>query len=217
MTDLSRLESIKNDAYSAVFADILDDMGRMDQSLDAAIRQLWPELKLVGTARTVRVENVASASKSPYEVEFDLVDNLNPGEVIVAQCGGNRAAFWGELLTMAAQNRGAHGAVIDGYCRDTEKVREMGFPVFARGTAPTDSKGRLEAIERDVPIRCGGIPVETGDLVFGDADGIVVVPRSLTELVIDRALEKVNTEKAVLEGLKSGMSAREAWDRWGVL
>ena len=204
-------------AYSAVFADVLDSLGRADQSLDGSVAPLWPDARLFGSARTVLVQDVESASASPYEVEFGLVDDLNPGDIVVAQCGEARAALWGELLTTAAQNRGATGAVIDGYCRDVALVRDLGYPVFARGAAPTDSQGRCEAVQRDVPIVCGGVAVRPGDLLFGDLDGIVVVPSEIADDVVAGALDKVHGERTVLEALKGGMSARDAWERWGIL
>jgi regulator of RNase E activity RraA len=211
------LDMLDREAYTAVFCDVLDDMGYRTQSTNGDVRPLWPDARLVGYARTVRVEAVEKASESPYEKEFTLVDALNPGDVVVAECGSTRSAFWGELLATAAQLRGARGALIDGYCRDVFKVRDLAFPVFARGTAPTDSKGRTEVAETDIPITFDGVRVKTGDLVFGDFDGIVIVPRDVADEAITKALEKVHGERTVFEALKKGMSAREAWERWGIL
>ena len=205
------------EAFAAVIADVLDGMGRTQQVMAAHLRPLWPEARLFGRARTILVRDVEVASPNPYEMEFTLVDDLRAGDVVVAQCGRNEAAFWGELLTTAAQQHDAQGVVIDGFCRDVAKVHDMGFPVFARGIAAADSKGRCEAVERDVPVRCGGVTVSPGDLVFGDFDGVVVIPRADADDVTRAALEKVRGENTVAEALRSGMSAREAYDRWGIL
>ena len=210
-------QRLLEEAYTAVIADVLDGMGRMHQVMAAEVRPLWPDARLLGRARTMLVRDVDVASPNPYEVEFTLVDDLSAGDVVVAQCGDNEAALWGELLTTAAQHHGAHGAVIDGFCRDVVKVRQMGFPVFARGIAAADSKGRCEAVERDVPIRCGGVPVSPGDLVFGDFDGLVVIPRDVADEALGAALEKVRGESTVADALRSGMSARDAYGRWGIL
>ena len=214
---LSHCEMLRREAYSAVIADVLDGLGRMHRILPSSIRPLWPEATLVGRARTILVHDVARASPNPYEVEFALVDDLSPGDVVVAVCGGHEAAFWGELLTTAAQNHRAHGAVVDGFCRDVKKVQAMGFPVFARGIAAADSKGRCEAVSRDVALRCGEVTIAPGDLISGDFDGVVVVPKDLTEEVVAKALEKVRGERTVYNALRSGMSAREAYARWGIL
>jgi regulator of RNase E activity RraA len=211
------MESMRREAYSAVIADVLDGLGRRDRILSSSIRPLWAEAVLFGRARTIRVRDVDTVSPTPYEVEFALVDDLHPGDVVVAECAGHEAALWGELLTTVAQNHQAAGAVIDGFCRDVKKVQATGFPVFARGTSPADSKGRCEAVARDEPIRCGGVSVFPGDLVFGDFDGVVVIPEELSEEAMRKALEKVRGERTVHRALRSGMSAREAYDRWGIL
>jgi 4-hydroxy-4-methyl-2-oxoglutarate aldolase len=214
---IPNIDNILSEAYTAVFCDVLDDLGYRDQALGGNVHPLWPEARLLGTARTILVEDVEDASESPYEVEFSLVDDLVENEIVVAQCGAARAAFWGELLTTAALNRGARGAVIDGYCRDVSLVHDLEFPVFARGMAPTDSKGRCEAVSRDVEITCDGVMVRSGDLLFGDSDGVVVIPSAVADQAVKLALAKVSSEKTVFEALKGGMSAREAWDTWGVL
>ncbi len=211
-----RLEVLEQ-AYTAVIADVLDGMGKSGQVLASSVRPLWEQARLFGRARTIRVEDVKSASPNPYEIEFELVDDLGPGEVVVAQCGDAEAAFWGELLATAACGRGACGAVIDGYCRDVLGVRDLGFSVFARGMAASDSQGRCEAVERDKEICCAGVAVAPGDMVFGDYDGIVVIPSAEADEAMRRALEKVGSENTVAEALRGGMSAREAYDRWGVL
>ncbi len=211
------MESMRLEAYSAVIADVLDGLGRRDRILSSSIRPLWAEAVLFGRARTIRVRDVDTVSPTPYEVEFALVDDLHPGDVVVAECRAHEAALWGELLTTAARNHQAAGAVIDGFCRDVKKVQATGFPVFARGTSPADSKGRCEAVARDEPIRCGGVSVFPGDLVFGDFDGVVVIPGELSEEAMRKALEKVRGERTVHRALRSGMSAREAYDRWGIL
>lgn len=211
------LEAIRGEAYSAVIADILDELGRRNQALPAAIHPLWAEAVVFGRARTLFVRDVARPSTEPYRVEFELIDSLESGEVVVAECGANEAALWGELLTTAAQNRGATGAVMNGYCRDVAKVRALGFPVFARGASPADSRGRCEAVGSDEPISCAGVSVAPGDYVFADIDGAVVIPEEIAGETFEKALAKVRGERTVLKALKEGMSAREAYDKWGIL
>ena len=119
--------------------------------------------------------------ENPYEVEIALVDDLKPGDVAVFGCGGptDRIAPWGELLSTASRARGAAGCVTDGLVRDVRQIRAMEFPVFHGGIGPLDSRGRGKMMAMDVPTECGGVLVERGDLVFGDVDGVVVIPQDI--------------------------------------
>jgi regulator of RNase E activity RraA len=155
---------------------------------------------------------------NPYELEMDLIDSLAPGEIPVFACSNpGRVAPWGELLSTAAQVRGAAGAVMDGCVRDIKAIRAMGFPVFHGGIAPLDSKGRARVMAVDVPVECAGVRVNSGDLVFGDADGLVVVPRAAEEKVLELAAEKLKGERDTLAELRQGMSLREVFARHGIL
>ena len=162
---------------------------------------------MVGRARTaafMEVYHVPPAS-NPYELEIALVDGLAVDEIPVFACSNPvRVAPWGELLSTAARARGAAGALMDGCVRDTKAIRAMGFPVFHGGVAPLDTKGRGRIMAIDVPIECAGVPVETGDLVFGDADGVVIVPAKVEAEVIGLALEKVAGEGETLRALQRG-------------
>jgi len=211
------LQTLKTEAYTAVVADILDSLGLQNQILPSRIRPLGNSEAVVGIARTILVRDVVSASPHPYEVEFALVDDLREGDVIVAQCGEREAAFWGELLSTAAAKRGAVGAVVDGFCRDLRQISELRFPVYARGMSPADSKGRCEAVARDIPIEIGGVAIHPGDMIFADLDGVVVVPAGSIDETARGALEKVRGEQTVFNALQSGMSTREAYDKWGIL
>lgn len=210
-------QTLREEAYSAVVADVLDSLGFPNQILPSRIRPLEGSGAIVGTVRTILVRDVQSASAHPYEVEFSLVDDLNQDDVVVAACGDREAAFWGELLSTASAKRGAVGAVIDGFCRDVRQIRDLGFPVFARGTNPGDSKGRCEPVERDKPIQIGGVRIASGDAVFADLDGVVIIPSQVIDETAALALEKVRGERTVFNALQSGMSTREAYDRWGIL
>ena len=147
-----------------------------------------------------------------------LVDDLGPHEVAVFGCGGStRIAPWGELLSTAARARGAAGCLTDGYVRDIRAIRRMGFPVFHAGIAPLDSKGRGKVAEIDVPIACAGVRVTPGDLVFGDADGVVVVPQAVEANVLDRAFAKVRGENRTREELEQGAKLADVFARHGIL
>ena len=154
---------------------------------------------------------------NPYELEIKIIDDLKPDEVVVFGCGGSeRIAPWGELLTTAARMRGALGAVTDGFVRDVRAIRDVKFPVFHGGIAPLDS-GAGQGCRIDVPILCAGVHVEPGDLVFGDVDGVVVIPRKVEDEVLARAFEKVTGENATRDELLRGAKLKDVFDRHGVL
>ena len=213
-----RYEEMKQKLFSAVIADALDGCGYRDQILRHDIRPLYPDAVAVGRALTVLSVDVYDIPDDPYKLELEAVDALKPGDVMVAQTNGTiRSSLWGELLSTAAEARGAQGAVIDGFTRDSQAIAAMEFPLFVRGIAPYDSKGRSDVIAYNTTIECGGVKVCPGDLVFGDSDGVVVVPRAVEDQVLKAAFEKAAEEKKVREALKNGMSATAAFQKYGIL
>jgi regulator of RNase E activity RraA len=219
MSDILSTYGPHQDALSsAVLADVLDALGHRSSALPADIRPLRPEWRLFGRAATLSAIPVAVEPRHPYAVELECIDALRSGDVLVATTHGDRSsALWGELLSTSARAHGAVGAVIDGLTRDTTRIIEMGFPVFAAGYCPLDSKGRLDGIEHGLPIRIGSCVVRPGDWVFSDVDGIVVVPAELAETAFARALEKVTAENRVRAELARGRSVREVFAEHGVL
>jgi regulator of RNase E activity RraA len=219
-SDHDFLSQLKASLYAAVLSDVLDEIGLRNQAMAPRVRPLDDGLVLAGFARTGvfrEVYHVAS-DENPYELEIRLLDDLEPGDVVAFGCSGSsRIAPWGELLTTAARMRGAVGAVTDGFVRDVRGIRAAGFPVFHAGIAPLDSKGRGKVAEIDVPVECAGVRIESGDLVFGDVDGVVVVPRHAEEEVLGRAFEKVASENRTRDELLRGAKLGEVFDRYGVL
>lgn len=218
---LERREQITTKLYSAVLSDVMDGLGLMEQALKPFVRPLDDSLVLFGRARTglYMPRYQVADGEDPYEIEIALVDDLRPGDVAVFACGGptDRIAPWGELLTTAAQVRGATGCLTDGLIRDIKPIREMGFPVFHGGIGPLDSKGRGKMMEMDCRVICGGVAVAAGDWVFGDADGVVVIPQAAAEETFAKALEKVQAENRTRDELRAGRSLREVFDRFGIL
>jgi regulator of RNase E activity RraA len=208
----------KDQLYSGVLADVLDGLGHRTSALPAEIRPVRAEWRLFGRAATLTAAPVAVEPKQPYAVELECIDALKPGDVLVATTLGDRSsALWGELLSTASRAHGAIGAIIDGLTRDAAKILDMDFPVFAAGFSPLDSKGRLDGICHGQPIRIGQCLVRPGDYVFGDIDGIVVVPVELAEEAFRRALEKVSGENRVREELAKGRSVREVFAEYRIL
>jgi 4-hydroxy-4-methyl-2-oxoglutarate aldolase len=206
---------------AAVLSDTLDSLQLMQQAMKPFMRPLDDTLQLVGRARTGLYMPVYAQreGENPYEVEIALVDDLKPGDVIVLACNGptDRIAPWGELLSTASVARGAAGCVTDGLVRDVKQIREMRFPVFCGGIGPLDTKGRARMVERDVPVQCAGVTVRPGDLVFGDVDGLVVIPREVEQEVVARALDKVSGENQSRDALRRGEKLGDVFRRLGIL
>lgn len=215
------LEALRGVLYTAVLSDTLDALGRPDQAMRPFVRPLDDSLVLLGRARTGLYMPVYEVrpDENPYEVEIALVDDLKPGEVAVLACGGptERIAPWGELLTTAARARGAVGCVTDGLVRDVRHIRQASFPVFHGGIGPLDSKGRGKMMAMDCAVVCGGVLVRPGDLVLGDADGVVVIPQDVEEAAVEAALAKITGESHTRDELAKGAKLAEVYARYGVL
>jgi len=206
---------------AAVLSDVMDSMGLLRQAMKPFIRPLDGKRVLAGRARTGLYMPAYALRKgeNPYEVEIALVDDLRPQDVVVLACNGptDRIAPWGELLSTAAEVRGAVGCVTDGLVRDVKQIRAMGFPVFHGGIGPLDTKGRARMVERDIPVECAGVQVVPGDIVFGDVDGVVVIPQSHELAVIEMAIAKVTGENNTRDALRKGESLGDVFKRFGIL
>lgn len=203
--------------YTPVVGDILDGLGYCHQFLPQAVQPLREDMKVAGRAMPVLMIDVFGKQKKPFGRLTEALDQLEPGEVYVATGGDMRCAYWGEILTATAKKRGALGAVINGFHRDTPRVLEQNWPVFSRGRFAQDSAVRTQVVDFRVPIEVGQVRVEPGDLVFGDLDGVVIVPRKVEAEVIERALGKARGEKLVRKAIEAGMSSSEAFRKYGIL
>lgn len=222
---------MKETLYTPVVGDILDQMGYNHQFLPSGIRPLEAlvpagafinarepdnRLKLAGRACTILENDVFSPQKKPFGCLTEALDQLQPNEIYVAT-GAHNSALWGELLTATARTRGATGAVLDGYCRDTPQVLEQNFPVFCSGCWAQDSSIRTNVCDFRCTIEIGQVTVRDGDLVFGDVDGVLIIPKEIAEEVLLKALEKAAGEKLVRKAIEGGMSATDAFAKFGIL
>lgn len=217
---MNDLEALRTRLFTSVLSDCLDQVGFTRQAMPPRIRPLDEACVMVGRARTAAFMEVYSVSPgdNPYELEIALIDSLKADEIPVFACSNSvRVAPWGELLSTASKVRGAAGALMDGCVRDIKAIRAMRFPVFHGGIAPLDSKGRGKVMAIDVPIECAGVSVQSGDLVFGDADGVVVIPRRAEEEVLRLAFEKIAGERSTLRDLQGGDSLGAVFARYGIL
>jgi 4-hydroxy-4-methyl-2-oxoglutarate aldolase len=208
---------IKKKLYTPVVGDILDQMGLFHQFLDPAISPLLPGMQLVGRAMPVLMMDVYGHQEQPFGLLPQALDDLKENEIYIATGAFYRSAAFGELMTAAAKSRGALGAVVDGYHRDTPMVLEQQFPLFSRGAFAQDSGPRMKIADFRLPIEFGSVSIVPGDLVFGDRDGVLIIPRKVEREVLERALEKASTEKIMRRAIEEGMSVHEAFDTYGVL
>jgi 4-hydroxy-4-methyl-2-oxoglutarate aldolase len=216
--DDTRLDWVASHLYSGVLSDACDAAGLRDRALRPDIRPLDESRVLAGRAKTVVWAPMFHVPERPYDLEIAAVDSLRPGEVFVMAVGRSELIVpWGELLSMATVARGGRGAVLDGLVRDSARIKSMGLPVFCAGRRPYDSCGRGVVVAYDVPAVLDGVTVAPGDLVFGDSDGVVIVPRDAVDGVLARAWEKVKGENVTREELRRGIPLGEVFRTHGIL
>ena len=216
---------IESELFVAVIGDIMDKLGRRHQFLPAEIRPIRDDMRVLGRAMPVFVADYPGGvvdgqtewSGMPFGLLFRALDDLQPGEIYVSAGGSNDYATWGELMTVRARHLGARGAVLDGYSRDTYGVLEQNFPTFSRGGYAKDSGARSRVLDFRIAVEIGAVTVQPGELIMGDRDGVLVIPRDIEEEVIRLSLEKARTENLVRIAIEGGMSAEEAFNKYGVM
>ncbi len=214
------LADIRESLFTAVLSDCLDSVGLRNQALPSRIRPLDETKVMCGRARTAAFieTHYVEAGSNPYELEIALIDSLKPDDIPVFACANSlQVAPWGELLSTAARVRGAAGALMDGCVRDVKPIRAMGFPVFHGGIGPLDTKGRAKITAIDIPVLCAGVAIASGDLIFGDADGVVAIPKAAEAEVLRLAFEKVSGEKRTLADLERGDRLADVFARYQIL
>lgn len=212
--------------FPAVVGDILDTMGLLKQFLSPGIRALRSDMVVIGRAMPVLETNCFAASepdgqleisRKPFGLLFQALDDLKPNEVYVATGCSAQFALWGGLMTTRAMHLKAAGAVLDGYSRDTPEVLESGFPVFSLGGYAQDQGARGKVVDYRVAVEINGVRIAPGDIVFGDLDGVLVIPRAAEVEAISKALEKASTENKVRDAIRAGMSTADAFRTFGVM
>lgn len=217
-SDAEMFRLVEEKLYTAVCCDIMDDFGYRNQAMRHNIRPIKEGMVVVGRAKTMLAADVYSVSADCYKHEIEALDSVRNGEVVVVSTNNSESSgIWGELLTTATKARGGRGAVIDGMGRDIKKILALDFPVFMVGYRPLDSKGRLKVIDYDCPIVCGGVKVEPGDLIFGDLDGVIAIPKAHAQEIVAAALEKVAKESRMREELLAGSTLAEVYTKYGIL
>jgi regulator of RNase E activity RraA len=215
---------IKTELYTAVVGDIMDKLGWLHQFLPPQIKPIKQDMFLVGRAMTVLEADVFGEDgnqnpvlKKPFGLMLEALDDLKNNEVYICTGASPTYALWGELMSTRAIKLGATGAVVDGYSRDTNGILALNFPTFSYGNYAQDQAPRGKIIDFRVPIEIRGVKVNPGDIVLGDIDGVCVVPSEIEEDVFRYAIEKARGEKMVKTKIEEGMSAKEAFEKYGIM
>jgi regulator of RNase E activity RraA len=202
--------------YTAAVSDVLDSLGLRSQTLPHYITPLSLDMVVAGPAFTCQGYPARDAASDDSHMRIRMVDAITPGTVSVWAAGGHLdSGHWGEIMSNAARERGCRGVVVDGGLRDTRFVIRMGFPVFCRFRSPAGSIGRWEIREWMAPIRIGQTLIKPDDFVFGDADGVVVIPKELTTEVLLRTEEIVGHENDMRADLARGVTVSEVYRKHG--
>lgn len=216
----------RSELYTAVVGDIMDILGYKRQFLPPSIQPLRDDMVVIGRAMPVLEMDdeggegpgrQSAVVNRPFGLMLPALDDLKPGEVYVCSGSSPAYALWGELMSMAATNRGATGAVVNGYSRDTKGILAQNFPCFSMGRYSQDQRPRGKVVDFRCSIKFGDVTVRPGDIVFGDLDGVCVVPKEIETEVFTQAFEKARGEKRVFEAIKGGMKAQESWDKFGIM
>jgi regulator of RNase E activity RraA len=226
MDDQTLFRVLRQDLFTAVVGDVLDVLGHRRQFLPAGIASLQPGTKLVGRAMPVLEADIfddgsetsqGPLARKPFGLMLEALDDLQAGEVYVATGASLRYALWGGLMSTRAVHLGAAGAVLDGFVRDGSEIEKLGFPVFCRGLYAQDQGPRGKVIDFRTSIEIDGVRIASGELLFGDREGVLVIPRAVEQEAVARAGEKIRSENLVARAIQDGMSACEAFAQFRVM
>jgi len=224
--DTGMFTAMREGLFTAVVGDIMDVMGYKNQFLPPQVQPLREDMIVAGRAMPVlemdddggegpgRASNVLNR---PFGLMLGALDNLQAGEVYICSGSSPSYALWGELMSQAARNQGAVGAVVNGYSRDTKGILAQNFPCFSYGRYAQDQRPRGKVVDYRCTIRFGNVTVRPGDIVFGDLDGVCIVPQEIEAEVLQNAWQKAHGEKQVFEAIRGGMKAQAAWDKFGIM
>ena len=225
MNEKEFLNQIKGNLNTAVVGDIMDQLGFQNQFLTPKIKPLRDDMIVIGRAMPVletdTLDNTSTSSnamlKKPFGLMLEALDQLKENEIYLCTGGTPSYALWGELMSTRALQCGASGAVLNGYSRDTLGILKLNFPTFSYGTYAQDQAPRGKVIDFRVPIKIDNVAITPGDVIFGDIDGVCIIPQEIDKKVVELALEKVKGENLVRKSIEAGMSSVEAFNKFGIM
>ncbi len=225
-TDDELFKIVQQELFTCVVGDVMDKLHLLHQFLPPQIQPLRQDMIVIGRAMPVLSVDVfeervlGTANKlmeKPFGLMLEALDDLRPNEVYVNTGSSPRNALWGELMSIRARKLGSSGAVVNGYTRDTKAILKLNFPTFSWGSYGQDSAPRYKVVDFRVPLEIGGVQVRPGDILFGDIDGVCVVPTEASSDVFSKALEKVRGERLVRKALEEGSTAVAAFEKHGIM
>lgn len=194
---------------AAVVCDVMREHGLLDQTFPGQIQALRPGGSVAGIAFTVKsAPNTRISGEMAYRTE--MLDSMHEDAFVVWDTTGDqRGTLWGGVMTATVVRKGVRGALIDGGIRDTAQILEKDFPVFYRYRSPNGSLGRCLITHYQIPVQIGDVFVRPGDVIVGDADGVVAVPRGIAEEVLLRGEEIVRNEKVIFGWVAEGQTIEQ--------
>jgi len=225
-SDEELLAIVERELFTCVVGDVMDRMQLIHQFLPPQIQPLQRDMIVIGRAMPVlsgdvfeeRTRGTANElSDKPFGLMLEALDDLRSNEIYVNTGSSPRNALWGELMSTRARKLGARGAVVNGYVRDTRAILNLKFPTFAFGSYGQDSAPRYKVYDFRVPIEIGGVRINPDDILFGDIDGVLVVPVEVETEVFTKALEKARGEKIVKKELEAGSTAVAAFAKHAIM
>jgi regulator of RNase E activity RraA len=222
--DHDLFNQLRNRLFTAVIGDVMDTVGLRHQFLPPEIRALQPDTIVVGRAMPVLEADLAAegreqaGSPEDFGLMFRALDDLKPGEVYICAGASPAYALWGGLMSARALSLGAAGAVLDGFHRGTREILALRFPVFSQGPYAQDQRSRGRVVDFRVAIEFGnGCRVAPGDVIFGDIDGVVVIPSARTDEIVHLALAKASGEEDVRRMIVEGQSTEAVFAKTGIM
>ena len=216
----------KNELFTAVVGDIMDTMGLRKQFLPPQIKAMREDMVVIGRAMTVLSGDVFTEVDGsganpiilkPFGLTFEALDGMQPNEVWISTGSSPTYARWGGLMTVRAMHLGAAGTVVNGYARDAREILHLNYPCFSYGNYAQDGGPRGKVMDYRVPIRVGDVDVKPGDIVFGDIDGVCVIPKEAEEEAFTGAIEKARGEQEVKKAIEAGMSTVAVFEKYGIM
>lgn len=216
----------KKELFVALVGDILDTMGLQNQFLPPNIKPLQHDFIVIGRAMTVVEADVSEKQssessdpiiKKPFGIMFEALDDLKEDEVYICSGSSPTYALWGGLMSTRAIKLKSAGAVLHGWSRDTNEILNLNFPTFSFGGFAQDQGPRGKVLNYRVPIEIEGVSINPGDIIYGDRDGVLVVPKSAVNKAFTGAIEKARGEQMVKKALEDGMSTVDAFDKFGIM
>jgi len=216
---------VKEKLFVALVGDILDQMGYEHQFLSPKLKPISKDMVIIGRAMPVLEADFFTEStsghneisKQPFGKMFEALDDLKKDEIYICAGASHNYALWGGLMTTRAIVCQAAGAVVHGYHRDTNEIERLDFNVISFGSYAQDQSIRGKVVDWRVPIKLDNVLVKNGDIVYGDRDGVLIVPSEIVNEVFTKAFEKGQTENQLLKALKEGMTTVEAYEKFGVM